>query len=122
MMGENYKETTISVLSDDDLMSSEHAVKNNDNRRDEIKRGIMAATLKLLYHNGYNAVSIKNIAKSLNMETATLNSIYSSPVEILTDVIQWAIRFGDTLHNELGMTSDPRRKVEKYIIRRNNGY
>jgi len=116
MKSEKHKEITISKINGDDVMSPEPVVKKNDNRRDEIKRGIMAATLKLLYHNGYNAVTIKNIAKSMNMETYTLNSIYSSPVEILTDVIQWAIRFSDTLHNELATTADPRRKIEKYII------
>jgi len=89
------------------------AVVNEDLK---IRQNIMAGSLKLLYHSGYNKLTLKNISEQLNIDMDTLTSLYSSPVEIMTETIQWAIRFGDALRNDLERIADPSEKLKRYIL------
>lgn len=81
-----------------------------------LKQDIMAGSLRLLYHSGYNKLTLKNISEKLNIDMETLNRLYSSPVEIMTDAIQWAIGFGDTLRNDLNRITDPEEKLKRYVL------
>ncbi len=91
-------------------------VLNPNDNTEELRQNIRIAALKLLYHNGYNAVTLKNISEIVDLELSDISELYSSQVEILTDVIQWAIKFGNTLGAELELITDPHVKIEKYII------
>ncbi len=102
-------------MNENNMMHTKPIFNNNDNT-EELRQNIRIAALKLLYHNGYNAVTLKNISEVVHLELSDISELYSSPVEILTDVIQWAIKFGDTLGSELESIADPHAKIEKYII------
>ena len=82
----------------------------------KIRQSIMAGSLKLLYHSGYNKLTMKNISEQLNIDMETLSSLYSSPIEIMTETIQWAIRFGDALRNDLEGLAAPGEKLKRYIL------
>ncbi len=82
----------------------------------KLRQDIMAVSLKLLYHSGYNKLTLKNISDQLNIDMETLTSLYSSPIEIMTDTIQWAISFGDALRNDLEGIAVPGEKLKRYIL------
>lgn len=86
------------------------------NEEMKIKQNIMAGSMKLLNHSGYNKLTLKNIAEQLNIDMKTLTSIYSSPIEIMTDTIQWAIGFGDALSKELEGIVNPIEKLHRYVL------
>jgi AcrR family transcriptional regulator len=96
-------------------MSTEFRLNEDVDQHEATKRKIRSEALKLLAQSGYHAVTLQNIAAGLDMELPTLADIYSSPVEILTETIQWTIEFGELLRKELGTLTDPRKKIEKYI-------
>lgn len=81
-----------------------------------VRKTIMVGSLKLLNHSGYNKLTLKNISEQLNIDMDILTSLYSSPIEIMTDAIQWAIRFGDVLRNDLEGIANPGEKIKRYIL------
>lgn len=90
--------------------------KAENNGDHAFRQNIMAGSLKLLYHHGYKRLTLKSIAEYLNIDIQTLASLYSSPIEIITDTIQWAIRFGDILHEDLEGIADPGEKLKRYVL------
>lgn len=76
----------------------------------------MRGALKVLYNNGYNAISMDTVAEAVRADPRDLAEEYASPVEILIDIIKWAMRFGESLEREFARDKDPLDKIEHYVL------